>query len=78
MIIAKFLSSDDAVHVCLHQFLNDVHLSKVIQARRAQNVDYGYDILMVEMPEEFDFSKSTETEHGVIKRSYTLDSDFSI
>lgn len=53
--------------------LNQVDFAERLEVGRPYDVKYGYDILMVEMPEELNLAQSAETEHRVVKRGDPLD-----
>jgi hypothetical protein len=57
-------------------YLNQIHFIKRLVASRLLNVENRDDVLMVEIPQQFHFSESSEAEHGVIKGSDLLDGDF--
>ena len=78
MIVAERLRPDDPVEVCFHQFLDEVYFFKVLEGRRAENVEDGDDVLVVKVPEQPDLSEGAQTKHGVVKGGDTLDGDLSL
>lgn len=78
MIIAEFLGPDDAMQICLHQFLDKVYLLERFERRWLEYVKDGDDVFVTKVPEEFDFAESTETKHGMIERSDAFDGYFSL
>lgn len=78
VIVAQLLRSDDAMKICFHEFLHKIYFCEICDAWRLENVEDCDDIFMAKVTEEFDFAKSTQTKHGMIKRSNLLDSDISL
>lgn len=78
MIIAEFLSSNDPVQICFHEFLNQIHLLKIVEARRPQDVEDGDNVLMTKVAQELNLSQRSQTEHRVVKRRNTLYRDLSL
>ena len=78
MIIAQVLRPDNAMKICLHEFLYKEHLREIFDAWRLENVKDCDDVFMAKVTEELDLAKSAQTKHGVIKRSNFLDSDMAL
>ena len=78
VIVAELLGTNDAVKIGLHKFLDEVDLLEVIERGRAENVEYGDDVLVVEVAEELDLAEGAETEHGVVEGGDALDGHFAL
>ena len=56
-------------------YLNEVDLVERVVSPRLLDIENGDDVLVVKVSQELHLSKSSQTEHGVIKRSNLLDGD---
>lgn len=72
VIIAEHLSADDAVHIGLHELLNEIDLPEVVERWGTKNVEDGDDVFVAEVSEELDLAQSTKTKHGMVKGSDAL------
>lgn len=59
----------------MSSYLNQVHLREAFQVPRLLDIEYGDDVLVVEVAKKLHLSKRTETEHRVIERCDFLDSN---
>lgn len=57
-------------------YLDEVNLAERLQASRLLNIEDRDDVFMVEIPEQFHLTESSQAEHGVVKRSDLLDRHF--
>jgi hypothetical protein len=78
VIIAQVLRPDNAMKICLHEFLYKEHFREIFDAWRLENIKDCDDVFMAKVTEEFDLAKSAQTKHGMIKRSNFLDSDMAL
>ena len=51
VIVAELLGTNDAVKIGLHKLLDEVDLLEVIERGRTEDVEYGDDVLVVEVTE---------------------------
>lgn len=56
-------------------YLDEIDLVERIVSSRFLNIENGDDVLVVKVSEELHLSKSSQAEHGVVKRSNLLDGD---
>ena len=56
MFVRKLLSSDNSVHVCLHELLDQVQLGERFIAAGSLNVKDADDVLVVEVSKEHHLS----------------------
>ena len=73
VIIGQILGTDNAVHVRLHELLNEVDLGEVLVGAWLLDVKDGNDVLVVEVAEELHLAESAKAEHGVIERGDLFD-----
>jgi hypothetical protein len=59
-VIAELLCPDDAVHVGLHEFLDEVDLGEALVRCGLDNVENGDNVLVVEPSQELDLSESAQ------------------
>lgn len=57
MIVAQFLSSDNAMQVSLHQLLDEIYVFEQLETGRLKDIKNGDDIFVAKMPEKFDLAK---------------------
>jgi hypothetical protein len=58
--------------------LDKVNLLEIFEACRVKYVKDRNNIFMIEVTKQFDLTQGTETEHGVVKRGYPFDGDFTL
>ena len=73
VVIGQLLCANYSVHVGLHELLNEIDLSEGIVVPRLLDVEYGDDVLVVEVPEKLHLSQSSQTEHGMVEGCDLLD-----
>ena len=78
MIITQLLGPNNTMQIRLHQLLNQIDLLEALYIGWSEDIEDGYDVLVVEMSEELDLAEGAETEHGVVKGSYALDCDAAL
>lgn len=49
VIVRQLLGSDDSVHICLHQFLDQIHFREAFVISRFLDVEDGDYVFMVEV-----------------------------
>ena len=49
VVVRKLLCADDAVHVSLHELLDEVHLGEALVVARLLDVQDGNDVFVVEV-----------------------------
>lgn len=76
MVVGEVLSPDHAVHISLHEFLDEIDLCECFVAPGLLDVKNRDDVLVVEVSKELHLSQGSQAEHGVIERSDLLDSNF--
>jgi hypothetical protein len=78
MVVTEGLGAYDAMHVSLHELLDEIDVPKVVEGGGAEDVEDGDDVLVVEVAEELDLPESAEGEHGVVKGRDALDGDLAL
>jgi len=56
-------------------YLNEIDLIEAVVAAGFLDIKDGYDVLVVEVPQQLHLSKSSQTEHGMIEGCNLLDRD---
>jgi hypothetical protein len=49
MVVAQFLRPDDAMHIGLHQLLNEIYLRELMNGGRSKDVENGDYVLVMKM-----------------------------
>lgn len=57
VIVAQFLSSDNAMQVGLHQLLHEVYVFEQCETVRLKDVENGDDVFVAKVPEKLDLAK---------------------
>ena len=78
MVVTQSLRPNYAVQICLHKFLHEIDFAKGFERVWAEDVKYANDIFVLEVTQEFDFAKCSQTEHGVVEGGDLLDGDASL
>lgn len=55
--------------------LNQIHLGESLVVAGLLDVEDGYDVLVVEVPQELHLTECAEAEHGVVEGCNLLDGD---
>lgn len=77
MIVAQYLSPNDPMEVCFHQFLDEVYFSEIIERWRTEDIEDANDVLVVEMAEETDLAQRSKRKHAVVEGCYSFDGNLA-
>ncbi len=75
VIIGEILGTDNAVHVGLHELLDEVDLGESLVGSWLLDVEDGDDVLVVEVAEKLHLTEGSQTEHRVVEWGDLLDCD---
>ena len=73
VVVGQILGTYNAVHIRLHELLDEVDLGEVLVRAWLLDVKDGNDILVVEVAQELHLTESAETEHRVVEWSDLFD-----
>lgn len=76
VVIGQILCSNDAVHVGLHQLLNQIDLVESLIIAGSLDVQDRDNILVVEVSQQLHLAQRAQAEHRVVERGDLLDGDF--
>jgi hypothetical protein len=62
----------------LSTYLNEVDLSKVVQASRLEKVENADDVFVLKVSKQLDLAKGAKAKHAMVEWSDFLDRDFSL
>ena len=66
------------MEISLHKLLYEVDLLEFRKARRTEDIEYGDNVLVVEVTEEAYLAQRAQAEHGVVERRNPLDRYFAL
>jgi hypothetical protein len=73
VVVGQILGTDNAVHIRLHQLLDEVDLAEGLIVPRLLDIQNTDDVLVVEVAQEFHLTQSSQTEHAVVEGGDLLD-----
>lgn len=75
VVVRELLCADDAVHVGLHELLDEIDLVKGVVAPGLLDVEDRDDVLVVEVAQQLHLAQRPQAEHGVVEGGDLLDGD---
>lgn len=73
VVVGEFLSADHSMQVGLHEFLDEVYLSKRLVVERPLDRQHRDDVFVGKMLEQLELAERPETEHRPLERLDLLD-----